>query len=79
MTRGKGGAADVADLRRWEPLPETADELCEVAHDLGVDPTTHVYLSGAATETKVNQLSERVLSQSTRSFTSLPMVQWLVR
>jgi CHAT domain-containing protein len=58
MTRGKGGAADVADLRRWEPLPETADELCEVAHDLGVDPTTHVYLSGAATETKVNQLSE---------------------
>jgi CHAT domain-containing protein len=58
MTRGDGGLADVADLRRWEPLPETADELCDVAHDLGVDPTTHLYLGATATETKVNQLSE---------------------
>jgi CHAT domain-containing protein len=58
MTRGDGGIADVADLRRWEPLPETADELCDVAHDLGVDPTTHLYLGATATETKVNQLSE---------------------
>jgi CHAT domain-containing protein len=29
-----------------------------VAHDLGVDPTTHLYLGATATETKVNQLSE---------------------
>jgi CHAT domain-containing protein len=57
MTRG-GGIADVADLRRWEPLPETADELCDVARDLDVDVTTHVYLGAAATETEVNQLSE---------------------
>ena len=57
MSRSNGGAVDVADLRTWAPLPETADELCNVAHDLGVDPT-HVYLGAAATETKIKQLSE---------------------
>jgi CHAT domain-containing protein len=56
--RSSGGIADVADIRSWAPLPETADELCDVAHDLGVDPTTHLYLGAAATETKVKQLSE---------------------
>jgi CHAT domain-containing protein/tetratricopeptide (TPR) repeat protein len=54
---GNGGI-DVADLRHWAPLPETADELCDVAHDLGVDPATHLYLGEMATETKVKQLSE---------------------
>jgi len=34
MTRSNGGLADVADLRSWAPLPETADELCDVARDL---------------------------------------------
>jgi CHAT domain-containing protein/tetratricopeptide (TPR) repeat protein len=58
MTRSNGGIADVADIRTWAPLPETADELCDVAHDLGVDPKTHLYLGTAATETKVKQLSE---------------------
>jgi tetratricopeptide (TPR) repeat protein/CHAT domain-containing protein len=58
VSRSNGGAVDVADLRTWAPLPETADELCEVAHDLGVDATTHVYLGAAATETKIKQLSE---------------------
>lgn len=57
MTRSSGGIADVADLRRWPPLPETADELCDVARDLGVDPKTHVYLGSKATETKIKQLS----------------------
>jgi CHAT domain-containing protein len=38
-------------------LPVTADELCDVAHDLGVDPATHLYLGAMATETKVKQLS----------------------
>jgi CHAT domain-containing protein/tetratricopeptide (TPR) repeat protein len=52
------GGIDVADLRHWAPLPETADELCDVAHDLGVDPKTHLYLGATATETKIKQLSE---------------------
>jgi tetratricopeptide (TPR) repeat protein/CHAT domain-containing protein len=58
VSRGNGGAVDVADLRTWAPLPETADEVCDVAHDLRVDPATHVYLGAAATETKIKQLSE---------------------
>jgi CHAT domain-containing protein/tetratricopeptide (TPR) repeat protein len=58
VSRSSGGAVDVADLRTWAPLPETADELCDVAHDLGVDVTTHVYLGAAATETKIKQLSK---------------------
>jgi CHAT domain-containing protein/Tfp pilus assembly protein PilF len=58
MSRSNGGVADVADLRRWAPLPETADELCDVAHYLGVDPRTHLYLGAMATETRIKQLSE---------------------
>jgi CHAT domain-containing protein/tetratricopeptide (TPR) repeat protein len=58
MTRSYGGTVDIADLRSWAPLPETADELCDVAHDLGVDPKTHLYLGAMATETKIKQLSE---------------------
>jgi CHAT domain-containing protein/tetratricopeptide (TPR) repeat protein len=53
-----GGIADVADIRTWAPLPETADELCDVARDLGIDPKTHLYLGAAATETKIKQLSK---------------------
>jgi CHAT domain-containing protein/tetratricopeptide (TPR) repeat protein len=52
------GGIDVADLRHWAPLPETADELCDVARDLHVDPKTHLYLGATATETKIKQLSE---------------------
>jgi CHAT domain-containing protein len=57
MMRNNGGIADVADIRSWAPLPETADELCDVAHDLGVDPKTHLYLGATAAETKIKQLS----------------------
>jgi CHAT domain-containing protein/tetratricopeptide (TPR) repeat protein len=57
MTRSYGGVADVADIRSWAPLPETADELCDVARDLGVDTHTHLYLGAVATETKIKQLS----------------------
>jgi CHAT domain-containing protein/Tfp pilus assembly protein PilF len=60
-TRGKvrsnGGLADLADLRSWAPLPETADELCEVVQNLGVDPAAHLYLGKKATETEVKRLS----------------------
>jgi CHAT domain-containing protein/tetratricopeptide (TPR) repeat protein len=52
-----GGLADVDDIRRWPPLPETADELCDVAQDLGVDPATHVYLGAKSTEAEVKRLS----------------------
>ena len=57
LARGVDGLFDVAAIRRQVPLPETADELCEVANDLGVDPATHVYLGALATETEVKQLS----------------------
>jgi hypothetical protein len=30
-----GGQADIDKLREWPPLPETADELCDVARRLG--------------------------------------------
>jgi CHAT domain-containing protein/tetratricopeptide (TPR) repeat protein len=58
VTRSNGGVADVADLRSWAPLPETADELCDVAHDLAVDPETHLYLGAMATEARIKHLSE---------------------
>jgi CHAT domain-containing protein/tetratricopeptide (TPR) repeat protein len=58
ITRSDGGIANIADIRTWAPLPETADELCDVAHDLGVNPASHLYLGAAATETKLKQLSE---------------------
>jgi CHAT domain-containing protein len=55
--RRSGGVADLADLRKWAPLPDTADELCEVAQGLHVDLATHVYLGGRATESEIKQLS----------------------
>jgi CHAT domain-containing protein len=58
MTRSSGGVVNVADLRSWAPLPETADELCDVAHNLGVDPRAHLFIGATATETKIKQLSE---------------------
>jgi hypothetical protein len=58
VSRSNGSSIiQVTDLRTLAPLPETADEVCEVAHDLGVNPATHVYLGAAATETKIKELS----------------------
>jgi CHAT domain-containing protein/tetratricopeptide (TPR) repeat protein len=51
------GFSDVATIRRQMPLPETADELCEVAADLGVEPMSHVFLGATATESTVKRLS----------------------
>jgi hypothetical protein len=56
--RSNGGLADVADVRTWAPLPETADELCDVAQNFGVDPATHLYIGSKATETEIKQLSD---------------------
>jgi CHAT domain-containing protein/Tfp pilus assembly protein PilF len=56
--RSSGGLTDIADLRSWAPLPETADELCDVAQTLGADPATDLYLGARATESEVKQLSD---------------------
>jgi CHAT domain-containing protein len=56
--RSNGGIADVADIRSWAPLPDTAYELCDVAQYLGVDPATHLYLGANATEKKIKTLSD---------------------
>ena len=52
----RGGFADVALLRKQAPLPETADELCAVARDVGADPG-EVRLGARATEREVKRLS----------------------
>jgi CHAT domain-containing protein len=64
LPAGRGGrvitvtsTTATALLRQLPPLPETADELCAVAQDFDVDPATHVYLGGRATETEIKQLS----------------------
>jgi CHAT domain-containing protein/tetratricopeptide (TPR) repeat protein len=52
------GPINVADIRRQLPLPETADELCAVARDLGADPARSVYIGARATEATVKRLSD---------------------
>jgi len=56
--RSAEGLIDVADIRHHAPLPETADELCDVARDLRVDPATHLYIGAKATESTVKHLSD---------------------
>src|SRR5262249_7912129 len=53
----RGGLVDVADIRAQEPLPETADELCSVARDLGA-PDSDIWLGVRATEREVKRLSD---------------------
>jgi hypothetical protein len=50
--------ADIEDVRSWAPLPETADELCEVARRLGV-PYSEILLGADATERRLKVLSEQ--------------------
>jgi CHAT domain-containing protein/tetratricopeptide (TPR) repeat protein len=57
VSRGSSGLADVSEIRQLPPLPETADEVCDVANDLGADPATAVHLGAAATEAEVKLLS----------------------
>ena len=73
--QSKSGLAEVADIRRWAPLPETADELCDVAHDLGVDPKTNLYLGARAAKTCFPQTES---AQGTESYTSRLTSRWLV-
>jgi formylglycine-generating enzyme required for sulfatase activity/tetratricopeptide (TPR) repeat protein len=48
--------ADLAQLRRQAPLPETADEVCDVARSVGAD-VTDMRIGKAATEAEVKKLS----------------------
>jgi tetratricopeptide (TPR) repeat protein/CHAT domain-containing protein len=57
-----GGLADVEAIRRQEPLPETADELCAVAAALG---SGAVFLGSQATEQQLRELNAR---QALRTF-----------
>jgi CHAT domain-containing protein len=52
----RGGPVEVAAIRSQVPLPETADELCAVAHDLGVSGG-EVRLGQRATEAEIKRLS----------------------
>ena len=45
----RNGLADLAHLKMQTPLPETADELCAVARDLGAD-VEEMRLGSRATE-----------------------------
>jgi CHAT domain-containing protein len=74
-TRSPGRVVNVADVLRQAPLPETADELCEAARDLGVDPASHVYIGKKATEAELKRLSDsgalgryRILHFATHGF-----------
>lgn len=52
-----GGIADLATIRSLPPLPETADELCDVAQTLGA-PESDVLLGSRATESTLKAMSE---------------------
>jgi len=54
----RGAQADIEHVRRLSPLPETADELCEVARRLGV-PESEILLGAMATEVRLKELSEQ--------------------
>jgi tetratricopeptide (TPR) repeat protein/CHAT domain-containing protein len=55
-TRGDKSTWTVADIRTQAPLPETADELCEVAEALGANQTD-VNLGANATKARLKRLS----------------------
>jgi CHAT domain-containing protein/tetratricopeptide (TPR) repeat protein len=52
----RGGLADVAHVRMQVPLPETADELCAVAHDVKAE-ASDIRLGAQATEREIKALS----------------------
>ncbi|NJM34834.1 MAG: CHAT domain-containing protein [Rhodomicrobium sp.] len=51
------GLANISQLRKQMPLPETAEELCAVAADIKAD-VSEVRLGARATESEVKKLSE---------------------
>jgi CHAT domain-containing protein len=53
----RGPNADIEQVRQWSPLPETADELCEIGRRLGA-PESEILLGSRATETTLKDLSD---------------------
>ena len=53
----RGGLADVSFIRRQAPLPETADELCAVAREVGAG-ADDIHLGAHDAESEVKRLSE---------------------
>jgi CHAT domain-containing protein/tetratricopeptide (TPR) repeat protein len=53
----RGNLADLAHLKALAPLPETTDELCEVAQDVKADLSRDIRLGSRATEREVKRLS----------------------
>jgi CHAT domain-containing protein len=53
----QGGLADLSLIRNQVPLPETADEVCAVAGDVGAD-LSEMRLGARATEREVKQMSQ---------------------
>lgn len=53
----RGNYANVEKIRFQPPLPETTDEICEVARLMDADPAHAVYLGAKATEAQVKALS----------------------
>ncbi len=51
----RAGSGNVARIRSLEPLPDTADEVCAVARDLGVS-SDHILLGKSATEAMIREL-----------------------
>jgi CHAT domain-containing protein/tetratricopeptide (TPR) repeat protein len=56
LPQQRGGLVDVSDIRALTPLPETADELCGVAGDLGL-PDGDIRLCSRAIEHDIKSLS----------------------
>jgi len=54
----RGALTDVAALRQLPPLPDTADELCEVGARLNASAAQDVLLGAQATEGRLKELSE---------------------
>jgi CHAT domain-containing protein/tetratricopeptide (TPR) repeat protein len=54
----RGAEVNIEQIRYQVPLPETADELCQVARRLGV-PDSEILLGANATEARVKDLSEQ--------------------
>jgi tetratricopeptide (TPR) repeat protein/CHAT domain-containing protein len=53
----RGGLVNLADIKGQDPLPETADELCAVAHYVKADLSRDIHLGSQATEREVKRLS----------------------
>ena len=52
----RGGLADLSQIKRQEPLPETADELCAVAQNVKAE-VSDIRLGARATEREIKRLS----------------------